>query len=92
MIESESFRQLDSVRLCGVMGMATFTDDMEQVRNEFRNLAGYFKVLKERYFSQTPEFREMSMGMSGDFMTAIEEGSTMCKDWKYYIWGEKVIA
>ncbi len=79
MIESDSFRQLDSVRLCGVMGMATLTDDRDQVRKEFRSLAGYFRVLKENYFSQIPEFREKSMGMSGDFMTAIEEGSTIVR-------------
>jgi pyridoxal phosphate enzyme (YggS family) len=79
MIESDSFRQLDSVRLCGVMGMATLTDDMEQVRNEFRSLAGYFNVLRENYFSQIPEFREKSMGMSDDFITAIEEGSTIVR-------------
>ena len=79
MIESDSFKHLDSVRLCGVMGMATLTDDMEQVRNEFRGLAGYFRVLQENYFSRIPEFREKSMGMSGDFMTAIEEGSTIVR-------------
>jgi PLP dependent protein len=79
MVESETFRQFDSVRLCGVMGMATLTDDMDQVRKEFRNLAEYFRVLKENYFSQIPEFREKSMGMSGDFMTAIEEGSTIVR-------------
>jgi len=79
MMESNSFRQLGSVRLCGVMGMATFTDDMELVRNEFRNLSGYFEELREKYFKQNPAFRELSMGMSGDFKTAIEQGSTVVR-------------
>lgn len=79
MMESDSFRQIGSARVCGVMGMATFTDDMEVVRNEFRNLSGYFKELKEKYFKHTPAFRELSMGMSGDFKTAIEQGSTVVR-------------
>jgi PLP dependent protein len=79
MIASESFSQLESVRLCGLMGMATFTDDMNQVRAEFRNLMGYFKMLKERYFLRFPFFSEVSMGMSGDFRVAIEEGSTIIR-------------
>jgi PLP dependent protein len=79
MIASESFSRLEGVRLCGLMGMATFTDDMNQVREEFRNLVGYFKMLKERYFMQFPFFSEVSMGMSGDFRIAIEEGSTIVR-------------
>ena len=79
MMESDSYRQIGSARVCGVMGMATFTDDMEVVRNEFRNLSGYFEELKEKYFKQTPAFRELSMGMSGDFKTAIEQGSTVVR-------------
>jgi PLP dependent protein len=79
MISSEEFSQLKSVRICGVMGMATFTDNNRQVRNEFRTLAGHFRMLKERYFENTPEFREISMGMSGDFQIAIEEGSTIIR-------------
>jgi uncharacterized pyridoxal phosphate-containing UPF0001 family protein len=79
MIASESFSQLEAVRLCGLMGMATFTDDMIQVRAEFRNLVGYFRMLKERYFLRSPFFSEVSMGMSGDFRIAIEEGSTIIR-------------
>lgn len=79
MINTQEFRQLDSVRICGVMGMATFTEDMEKVREEFRNLVLYFRMLREKYFSREKSFSEISMGMSGDFMTAIEEGSTMVR-------------
>jgi len=79
MLDSESFRQMGSARVCGVMGMATFTEDTYQVRDEFRKLSGYYKELKERYFKQSPSFRELSMGMSGDYKTAIEEGSTVVR-------------
>lgn len=63
----------------GVMGMATFTDNEEQVRNEFRTLASCFRSLRERYFMNDGNFREISMGMSGDFRIAIEEGSTIVR-------------
>jgi len=89
MIESDDFRRLHSVRLCGVMGMATLTGDMDQVRKEFRDLAGYFNVLKEKYFTGIPSFREKSMGMSGDFMIAIEEGSTIVRIGSI-IFGERI--
>jgi pyridoxal phosphate enzyme (YggS family) len=79
MLESEEFRNMKSHRLCGVMGMATFTDNMELVRSEFRRLSGYFNILKNKYFKDEPWFCELSMGMSGDYLTAIEEGSTMVR-------------
>ena len=61
------------------MGMATFTDDEVQVRKEFRFLADSFKWLKDRFFTDDESFREISMGMSGDYTTAIGEGSTMVR-------------
>jgi len=67
------------VRLCGVMGMATFTDNHEQVRQEFKCLYGYFNELKNMYFHDQSSFSEVSMGMSGDYRIAIEEGSTMIR-------------
>lgn len=79
MIESPEFRLLDSVRICGVMGMATFTVNSDQVREEFRDLAGCFSTLKEKYFTENKYFAEISMGMSDDFRIAIEEGSTMVR-------------
>lgn len=79
MIESEEFSKMKSHRLCGVMGMATFTSSMELVRREFRSLSEYFNLLKDRYFKDMPWFRELSMGMSGDYIAAIEEGSTMVR-------------
>jgi len=79
MIKSEDFRKLNSIRICGVMGMATFTDDPGRVRNEFRYLAQCYYELKRDYFADKPEFREISMGMSGDYKIAIGEGSTIVR-------------
>ncbi|GAB4264162.1 MAG: YggS family pyridoxal phosphate-dependent enzyme [Saprospiraceae bacterium] len=70
---------LQRVRICGVMGMATFTDDMDLVRQEFRNLKKQFDYLKENHFAGQEHFREISMGMSGDYKVALEEGSTLVR-------------
>ena len=71
--------ELPHVRVVGVMGMATYTEDTEQVRSEFRTLRDYFETLRTELFSDRPYFREISMGMSGDYPVAIEEGSTMVR-------------
>lgn len=68
-----------NVVLGGVMGMASFTDDMEQVRAEMKQLKTYFDELKQSYFSSRPEFKVISMGMSGDYKIALEEGSNMIR-------------
>lgn len=75
----EVARELKAVRICGLMGMATFTDDRDKVRAEFRRLHDLFGLMKERHFSDSRYFREISMGMSGDWQVAIEEGSTMIR-------------
>lgn len=79
MMISEEFRKLRSVRISGVMGMATFTDDEDQVRNEFRDLTECFNKLRISYFNNTPGFKEISMGMSGDYKIAIQQGSTIIR-------------
>lgn len=79
MINSPEFGQINSVRICGVMGMATFTDNDSQIRNEFRYLSRCFNELKQRFFRDSYSFREVSMGMSGDYKLAIEEGSTIIR-------------
>ncbi len=78
-LQSEAFRALRHVRLTGVMAIATFTDDENQLRQEFRELCSYFQQLKARYFAADDEFREISMGMSSDYRLAIEEGSTLVR-------------
>ncbi len=70
---------LDNILLAGVMGMATFTDNMQQVRKEFANLRSIFEWLKKTYFADKESFKEISMGMTGDYLVAIEEGSTMVR-------------
>jgi hypothetical protein len=64
---------------CGVMGMATFTEDTEQVRAEFHRLAQFFAILKKEFFAESVDFCEISMGMSGDWPIAVEEGSTLVR-------------
>lgn len=77
--QSEVMKDSDFVRIVGVMGMASFVDNETQVRNEFRKLADYFKSIKTRYFPNEVKFREISMGMSGDYKIALEEGATMVR-------------
>ena len=79
MIRSDNFREINSVRIRGVMGMATYTDDENQIRKEFRYLSECFKELKKSFFQESDHFSEISMGMSGDYKIAIEEGSTIIR-------------
>ena len=79
MLNSPVFQELKNVKIHGVMGMATFTDNQEQVRGEFRHLHQIFEKLKSSYFAQNPDFKEISMGMSEDFPIAVEEGSTLVR-------------
>ncbi|HCM58950.1 MAG TPA: YggS family pyridoxal phosphate-dependent enzyme [Bacteroidales bacterium] len=72
-------RALKAARICGLMGMATFTDDREKVRAEFRRLRELFSRMRDSHFTGSRQFREISMGMSGDWQVAIEEGSTMIR-------------
>lgn len=70
---------MQHVQVCGLMGMASFSDDKEKVRAEFARLYDVFKFLKDSYFLYEPYFNTCSMGMSGDYRIAIEEGSTMVR-------------
>ena len=79
MLESEQFLSLENINIRGVMGMATFTDNREQIEDEFRTLNNYFNVFKSNYFKFNDAFNIISMGMSGDYEIAIEEGSNMIR-------------
>lgn len=79
LLETTSWREFKYTKISGVMGMATYTDDVELVRSEFRSLKSFFSELKERYFLEIDYFSEISMGMSHDYLIAIEEGSTMVR-------------
>lgn len=69
----------NNVRIVGVMGMASFVNDEQQIRREFHSLKNIFEDLKNSHFSGMASFKEISMGMSGDYALAIEEGSTMVR-------------
>ncbi|MCZ4695376.1 YggS family pyridoxal phosphate-dependent enzyme [Ancylomarina euxinus] len=79
MLNSEEFENLEGINIIGVMGMATFTDDQDQVRAEFKQLKTSYEALKSEFFNDKDDFSEISMGMSGDYQLAIEEGSTMVR-------------
>jgi pyridoxal phosphate enzyme (YggS family) len=79
MFQGTMFKQFENIRLCGVMGMATFTDNATQIQREFQMLRHYFDLLKEKYFAHQPHFKEISMGMTDDYLLAIAEGSTMVR-------------
>jgi pyridoxal phosphate enzyme (YggS family) len=74
-ISSDSFNQLENINVVGLMGMATFTDNQEQVRREFKQLKSIYNSLENKIENRNV----LSMGMSGDYQMAIEEGSTMVR-------------
>jgi len=73
------FATLKNIEIIGVMGMATYTDDQEQIKTEFSKLKSSFDLLKKEYYTLDDSFKEISMGMSGDYQLAIEQGSTMIR-------------
>lgn len=74
-----SIKSLDNIRVRGIMGMASFTADHDQVRTELQQLKIHFDALKQSHYSEDDNFSELSMGMSGDYKIALEEGSTMVR-------------
>lgn len=76
--DSRLLSTLDSVNVLGLMGMATLTTDVDQVRNEFRTLKNLFEKIKARSIPEM-NIKELSMGMSSDYKIALEEGSTMVR-------------
>ena len=79
LLTSNEFLCLKNIKIVGVMGMASFINNEEQVRNEFIRLKHIFTQLNNGFFKQTETFKTISMGMSGDYKIAIEEGSTMIR-------------
>ncbi|MFT7898897.1 YggS family pyridoxal phosphate-dependent enzyme [Tenacibaculum ascidiaceicola] len=74
-LASEELKELENIKIVGLMGMATFTDNQEQLQEEFSSLANFFNKNKESY----PNLETLSMGMSGDYELAIKNGSTMVR-------------
>ena len=79
LIESPEFKELENINIKGVMGMATNTPDLEQVRAEFKGLYDIYKALKVGVFREKPDFMVVSMGMSHDYQLAVEQGATMVR-------------
>ena len=79
LLEKLEQNPLQGVEICGLMGMASFVEDKEQIRREFEELRSAFSEIKGKYISAHPNFNELSMGMSGDYKIAIECGSTMVR-------------
>lgn len=79
LIASPNFQACQHVKVVGLMGMASFTDNEQQIRKEFRYLANIFQKLKSTSFKDDDDFAELSMGMSSDYLIAIEEGSTLVR-------------
>jgi PLP dependent protein len=79
LLESGQLAELGHIRVKGLMGMATFTEDQEKVRQEFRGLRQFFESLGKEALPSNISMEELSMGMSGDYAIAIEEGSTMIR-------------
>lgn len=79
MLAEGQWRQLHHVRLCGLMGMATNTDNTTQIKEEFESLSQFFREVKATWFADDDAFRELSMGMSHDYHEAIAAGSTLVR-------------
>ena len=79
LLNSEEFNLLENIRIRGVMGMATFTEDQEKIRGEFQKLQRIYNDLLRKHFGDVMLFDTISMGMSGDYTIAIDEGSTMIR-------------
>ena len=79
LLNEGTWKQLNHVRICGLMGMATFTDDMGQVDREFAGLQAFFEELKGNWFADDTAFKELSMGMTDDYPIAIRHGSTFVR-------------
>jgi len=78
-LDSEELKSLENVKIIGLMGMATYTDDQDLIRSEFQSLKTIFNKIKSQFSLPNVEMNEISMGMSDDYPIALEEGSTMIR-------------
>lgn len=78
-LSSDEYKQMENIRICGLMGIGSITEDKEQTRKEFRTLKEMFLEIKQKFFSNSEYFSQISMGMSSDYDLAIQEGSTMVR-------------
>ena len=78
-LNSAEYKSMQNIEICGVMGMASFTQDDNQISMEFDSLHNTFQEMKDEFFPDDNQFKEVSMGMSGDYKLAIKKGSTMVR-------------
>ena len=78
-LDNPNFKDLKNIRIGGLMGMASNSNDLELVRREFKHLKNLFESIKDTYFKENENFKQLSMGMSSDYTIAIEEGATMVR-------------
>ncbi len=90
LLESSEFQELENVRIVGLMGIATNTENQKQVKDEFYELKNLFHGIKLAYFRKEDSFKELSMGMSADYKIAIEQGATLVRIGSD-IFGQRVI-
>ena len=79
LLSSPEYEQMKNIRICGLMGIGSITDDNSKTREEFRGLRALYSEIKDKFFAGKDYFRHVSMGMSGDYDIAIEEGSTIVR-------------
>jgi pyridoxal phosphate enzyme (YggS family) len=78
-LAQDHWKKLEKVEICGLMAMASNTEDEQQIRHEFRSITKLFNDIKRDYFASQTSFSVISTGMSGDWKIAVEEGSTMIR-------------
>jgi pyridoxal phosphate enzyme (YggS family) len=78
-LDIRAFDPLKNIRIIGLMGLATNTKSQVLIRNEFSGLKHFFDEIRSSYFKDAPHFNQLSMGMSGDYKIALDEGSTMIR-------------
>jgi uncharacterized pyridoxal phosphate-containing UPF0001 family protein len=79
MLRSDEFKALKNIRICGLMGMATNTEDSNKIELEFSKLQKLFAALNETCFKNESAFKELSMGMSSDYKIALQHGATLIR-------------
>jgi pyridoxal phosphate enzyme (YggS family) len=79
LLEAQEFTELKNIRIVGLMGIATNTENQKQIKEEFYELQTLFKGIKVSYFRNEDSFKELSMGMSSDYKIAIEQGATLVR-------------
>ncbi|HMS66587.1 MAG TPA: YggS family pyridoxal phosphate-dependent enzyme [Saprospiraceae bacterium] len=78
-LQNGVYKTFPNIEVCGLMGMASFVEDETKVRKEFKSLFDLFEIIKKQFYVDSPYFSEISMGMSGDYKIALEEGATMVR-------------